>query len=226
MEPEYIKLLQRSGIFQEIPERKYSCVLECLHGVQKSYPAGTLLTDVRGEEKRAGVVLDGTVEEFLCDENGTQNTIRRIGRGAVFGAETALDETDCTAALRAATDCSVMLLDFGKLLSQETLSCPYRMQVTSNLMREFAHEMLAFNTKIKILSQKRLRDRLRIFLQTLSPEKDGCYHLRCSRSELAEFLCVDRSALSRELCRMRDEGILEFSGSRIRILEDNFLTTF
>ena len=83
--------------------------------------------------------------------------------------------------------------------------------------------LLFFNTKVRILAQKRLRDRLKIYLQTLTPDNKGCYHLLYSRTELADFLCVDRSALSRELCRMRDEKLLEFSGAKIKILDDNFL---
>lgn len=88
------------------------------------------------------------------------------------------------------------------------------MQVTANLMQEFARQVLAFNTKVRILGQKRLRDRLKIYLQTLTTDDDGVYTLPYSRSALADFLCVDRSALSRELCRMRDEGILSFRAVR------------
>ena len=57
-----------------------------------------------------------------------------------------------------------------------------------------------WNTLERILAQKRLRDRLKIYLQTLTPDEKGCYSLPYTRTELADFLCVDRSALSRELC--------------------------
>ncbi len=80
-----------------------------------------------------------------------------------------------------------------------------------------------FNTKVRILAQKRLRDRLKIYLQTLTPDEKGCYSLPYTRTELADFLCVDRSALSRELCRMRDERILDFSGAKIHLLNPTFL---
>ena len=116
-----------------------------------------------------------------------------------------------------------MLLDFGVLLSESSMGCPCRMQVTANLMQEFARQVLAFNTKVRILGQKRLRDRLKIYLQTLTTDDDGVYTLPYSRSALADFLCVDRSALSREFCRMRDEGILSFSGSKVSILDPGFL---
>ena len=120
----------------------------------------------------------------------------------------------------------ILMLDFAALLSEKTFSCSCRMQVTTNLMQEFARQVLAFNTKVRILGQKRLRDRLKIYLQTLTPNAnapDGTVCLPYSRRELSEYLYADRSALSRELCKMRDEGILNFSGSRLQILDPDFL---
>ena len=80
-----------------------------------------------------------------------------------------------------------------------------------------------FNSKIRILSQKKLRDKLKIYLQTLEIAPDGTVCASYSRRELSEYLYADRSALSRELCKMRDEGILNFSGSMLQILDPDFL---
>lgn len=178
-----------------------------------------------GEQSHnTGILLDGTVEEFLYDENGNQVSICRLASGQIFGAELACTGWSTSpVCLRADSDCTVLRLDFSALMSQQTMTCPCRMQVTANLMQDMAQQLLFFNTKVRILAQKRLRDRLKIYLQTLTPDSKGCYHLLYSRTELADFLCVDRSALSRELCRMRDEKLLEFSGARIKILDHDFL---
>ena len=117
----------------------------------------------------------------------------------------------------------ILMLDFAALLSEKTFSCSCRMQVTTNLMQEFARQVMFFNSKIRILSQKKLRDKLKIYLQTLEIAPDGTVCLPYSRRELSEYLYADRSALSRELCKMRDEGILNFSGSRLQILDPDFL---
>ena len=90
-------------------------------------------------------------------------------------------------------------------------------------MLEFARQVMFFNSKIRILSQKKLRDKLKIYLQTLEIAPDGTVCLPYTRRELSEYLYADRSALSRELCKMRDEGILNFSGSRLQILDPDFL---
>ncbi len=186
-------------MFNGIQPRKYREVLSCLNATVREYPRGAHIVELGEQSHNTGVLLDGTIEEFLYDENGNQISICRFCPGEVFGAELA-----CT----------------GWTTSPV---CLRAMQVTANLMQDMAQQLLFFNTKVRILAQKRLRDRLKIYLQTLTPDEKGCYSLPYTRTELADFLCVDRSALSRELCRMRDERILDFSGAKIHLLNPTFL---
>lgn len=221
---QYYPILQKCGMFNGIVPCRYEEALQCLNARVRQLPKGTHITEQGQETQNTGIVLSGSLSEYLYDEGGNQINICRLTEGQAFGAE-----LSCTGwstspvSLRAENDGSVLLLDFGALLSQQTMTCPCRMQVTANLMQEMAKQLLFFNTKIRILAQKRLRDRLKIYLQTLPMDERGNVSVPYSRTELAEFLCVDRSALSRELCRMRDEGILTFSGSRIRILDTDFM---
>ena len=221
---DYYPTLEQCGMMRGIAPQRYGTVLYCLQARTLDYPRGVHVAEVGEATKCAGVLLRGSIEEFLYDENGNQITVAHIHEGQIFGAELACSGgMTSLVCLRTVSDCTVMLLNFGMLLSESSMGCPCRMQVTANLMQEFARQVLAFNTKVRILGQKRLRDRLKIYLQTLTPNADGVYALPYSRAALADFLCVDRSALSRELCRMRDEGILSFSGNKIRVLEPEFL---
>lgn len=221
---DYYPTLEQCGMMRGIAPQRYGTVLYCLQARTLDYPRGVHVAEVGEAMKCAGVLLRGSIEEFLYDENGNQITVAHIHEGQIFGAELACSGgMTSPVCLRTVSDCTVMLLNFGMLLSESSMGCPCRMQVTANLMQEFARQVLAFNTKVRILGQKRLRDRLKIYLQTLTPNADGVYALPYSRAALADFLCVDRSALSRELCRMRDEGILSFSGNKIRVLKPEFL---
>ncbi len=221
---QYYSILKQCGMFNGIQPRKYNEVLTCLNASVRQYPRNAHIVELGEQSHNTGVLLDGSMEEFLYDENGNQVSICSFAAGQVFGAELACTGwTTSPVCLRAASDCTVMLLDFSALMSQQTLTCPCRMQVTANLMQDMARQLLFFNTKVRILAQKRLRDRLKIYLQTLTPDEKGCYTLPYNRTGLADFLCVDRSALSRELCRMRDEGVLDFSGSKLQLLDPDFL---
>ena len=220
----YKEHLQNSCLFDRIPEDKYINVLACLQADLHTCHAGASIVNAGDENGRAGVLLEGELEEFIYDENGNPVVIRTLGSGAVFGAELACGNSLASQFyLDAVCDSKVLLLDFKALMSEMTLNCPYRMQVTANLLQEFADQITFFNTKVRILSQKKLRDKIKVYLQTQEISDGGVIHLSCTRNKLAEFLYVDRSALSRELCRMRDEGVLQFSGSRIKMLDQAFL---
>ncbi|MBU5474821.1 Crp/Fnr family transcriptional regulator [Roseburia sp. MSJ-14] len=220
----YIKYLRSASLFRGIPEDKYQNVLNCLQARVEYYPARTSLVNAGDKDFRAGVLLEGGLEEFIYDENGNPVVISHLKSGSVFGAELACGSSLASQFyLDASVDSRVLLLDFQILLNPSTLTCPYRMQVTANLLQELANQITFFNTKVRILSQKKLRDKIKVYLQTQEISEDGTIRLPFSRSKLAEFLYVDRSALSRELCRMRDEGVLTFSGSKITMLDYYFL---
>ena len=191
----------------------------------EEYHAGDSLFNAGDRNFRAGIVLSGNLEEYIYDENANQIVIGHLRDGSIFGAELVCGSSlSSQFYLEACEETKVLLLDFKPLLSPSTLTCPCRMQITANLLQELANQVNYFNTKVRILSQKKLRDKLKVYLHTLEITKDCVIHLPFTRSKLAEFLNVDRSALSRELCRMRDEGILSFSGSKITILDRNFLS--
>lgn len=220
----YEGYLERSGLFKGIPKEKYSDVLSCLSARCEEYPVGASIVNAGDQSFRAGIVLEGNLEEYIYGENANQVVIGHLGSGSVFGAELVCGNTGSSQFyLEASEKSKVLLLDFGNLLSEKTLRCPWRMKVTSNLLQEMADQIIFFNTKVRILSQKKLRDKIKVYLQTLEITNDGVISLPFTRNKLAEFLNVDRSALSRELCRMRDEEILTFSGTKIRILKQDFL---
>lgn len=225
MMEEYYSILEQCGMFDGITQSHYQDVLECLGARTRRYAKGAYVAEVGEQRYCTGVLLEGGIEEFMYDQNGDEVNLHRFGQGDVFGAELAFNQQpESPVSLRTTADSNVMLLDFGTLILPQTLTCPCRMQVTANLMQEFAHQVLYFNTKVRIIAQKRLRDRIKVYLQTLTPSADNTYTLPYNRTELAEFLCADRSALSRELCRLRDEGILTFSGSKLHILDTTFLS--
>ena len=210
-------------MFHGIQPRRYRDVLDCLHASVHQYPRNTHLVELGEQSHNTGILLDGTVEEFLYDENGNQVSICRLASGQIFWGRTGLYRLEYQpVCLRADSDCTVLRLDFSALMSQQTMTVPAG---CSDRQSDAGHGTAASVLQYKGAHpcQKRLRDRLKIYLQTLTPDNKGCYHLLYSRTELADFLCVDRSALSRELCRMRDEKLLEFSGAKIKILDDNFL---
>ena len=193
-------VMRQCRLFDGIPEEKYQNVLACLRGETKLFRKDAILLQIGECQKRPGVVMDGTLRISLYSEDGNLVTIERLGR------------------------VQVLYLDFDPLLLQQECACPHKAQVTANLLREMGRSALFLNQKMRILAQNRLRNRIKLYLQMLPAKPGGELHLDMGRGELADYLCVDRSALSRELGRMQKEGILAFQGQQVRILDQSFLS--
>ncbi len=220
----FSQVLKQCSCFEGIPEHKYTPVLHCLHARYKSFYKGNMILQASDRVNFAGIVLSGTVELTLYSENGSQININHCSVGDMFGEDLACSNTrDSSMQIWAVTDCEILFLDFSSLFSMEHGTCPFKMRVSTNLLREFACKASFLNHKVRILAQKRLRDKVKVYLQMQKCSEKGFIELPFRRNDLAEFLCVDRSALSRELGRMQQEGILSFEGKYIQIHDKSFL---
>ena len=217
--------MRRCQLFDGIPEEKYQNVLNCLHGEVRAIPKDTILLRIGDCQKRPGVVMSGTLRISLYSEDGNLLTIDRLSRGRVFGETLVCSMSqDSPIQIDALNDTEVLYLDFDPLLLQQENGCPYRMRVTANLLQEMGRGALFLNQKMRILAQNRLRNRIKVYLQGLPVASNGEIRLEMGRGEMADYLCVERSALSRELGRMQKEGILTYQGQVIQILDSKFLT--
>ena len=216
--------MRRCQLFDGIPEDKYQNVLNCLHGEVRTIPRNTVLLRIGERQRRPGVVMSGTLRISLYSEDGNLLTIDRLSRGRVFGESLVCSMSeDSPIQIDALTETEVLYLDFDPLLLQQENGCPYRMRVTANLLREMGKGALFLNQKMRILAQNRLRNRIKVYLQGLPIASNGEIRLEMGRGEMADYLCVDRSALSRELGRMQKEGILTYQGQVVHILDSVFL---
>ena len=217
--------MRRCQLFDGIPEDKYQNVLNCLHGEVRTIPRNTVLLRIGERQRRPGVVMSGTLRISLYSEDGNLLTIDRLSRGRVFGESLVCSMSeDSPIQIDALTETEVLYLDFDPLLLQQENGCPYRMRVTANLLREMGKGALFLNQKMRILAQNRLRNRIKVYLQGLPIASNGEIRLEMGRGEMADYLCVDRSALSRELGRMQKEGILTYQGQVVHILDSEFLS--
>lgn len=219
-----IDVMCRCHLFDGIPEDKYKNVLNCLNAQLKTYAKDAVILHIGEQQGRPGVVVSGTLRLALYSEDGNLLTIDRLSVGQIFGETLACaKKQESPVQIDALSDAEVLYLSFDPLLLEQGGSCPHKMQVTANLLREMGQGDLVRIQKMRILAQNRLRNKLKLYLQSLAigPEGDLC--LNMGRSELAEYLCVDRSALSRELSRMQKEGILTVQGQHVHMLDKVFL---
>lgn len=226
--------LKKCTFLKGIPETEYDNVLHCLKAKSGKFFKDDIIMNIGDKKLLAGVVLEGIAETSFLDETGNQVNIHHISNGEIFGAIlVCAAKSFSPVRLKAITNCYILFLDFTVLLNppifhcnnsqQSGICCPYWPQVAANMLKDFSRQALFMNQRLRILSQRKLRDKLKVFFQTLPQQENNTIILPFNRNELAEYLYADRSALSRELSRMSDESLIKFQGKIIHILDKNFL---
>lgn len=217
--------IAKCGVFQGVESRELPDALRFLDACDRAYQKGEMIFLIGEPVRHAGIVLDGAAELSFLDEGDNSVNMNHFTKGGIFGESLACSgETKSPVQMEALTDCRILFLRFENVLNATRLDSGHQTRIASNLLRDFARQNVFLNQKARILSQKKLRDRIRVFLRGQSVEEDGSVRLKFNRTELARFLGVNRSALSRELSRMRKEGVLSPDGKSLRILDKGFLT--
>lgn len=217
-------VILRSTLFSGIREEDFEDTLSFLNAKDRIYKKNQMIFLIGDPVENAGILLDGTVELSFLDESDNLVTMNRFNKGSLFGESLACAKAKTSPVqMRAVTECHIMTFNFDSMLHACQLAPGYQTVLCQNLLRDFARQNVFLNKKVRIMSQKRLRDRLRVFLRGQTISQDGLISLAFNRNELAEFLGVNRSALSRELSALQEEGVLTVEGRKLRILDRDFL---
>ncbi len=210
--PDSLPQLHTLPLFSGIQEEALPAMLACLGSFTRGFPKGCLIHFAAEELTCVGVVLQGTVHMRKEDIGGNQTVLAFIKQGALFG-ETFVCGNDLAAEVTyyAATACRILFLPFQKVLHTCRMTCVHHHRLIENMVGLIAMKNAQLLEKIEIISQKTLRDKILFYLTLQARHAQSSYFdIPLGRLEMAEYLCADRSALSRELGRMQAEGILDF----------------
>lgn len=182
---------------------------------------GALLHRPYTEMGRFGLVLSGVVQACMDDVEGNRMIMAEVVPGVTFGeALCFLHQTDSPVYICASAPVELLWLSAQALFGDTPDALTVRLQRQFAAM--LASRTLAMNDRIQVLSKLKLRDKLICYFSQLSQSQKGCtLLLPMNRSDLAAYLGTDRSALSRELSRMKKEGLIDYRGNRVTVKPDN-----
>ena len=208
----YLNLLKHTKLFYGITEQEIESILGCLLAKSQSYQKGEYVFR-RGEPVTAmAMLLTGCVHIQKEDYWGNLSILNEILEGELFGEVYAcLGHDEILNNAVAVKPSVVLFLDIIRILTMCPSACHFHSRLIRNLLSVLAAKNKALTQKLEHMSQRTTREKLLSYLSEQSL-KAGCasFDIPFNRQQLADFLSVDRSAMSNELCRMRDEGILLF----------------
>ena len=218
---EYVDRILKTSLFKGIEKSEIFAMLQCLKPTVCSYNRNDCIVISGRAFDKIGIVLEG--EATVSKENAAGNRVIMtvLGKGDMFGEVLAFSsQTIWPATVQAQESCKVFFLPRGKIVGECDRMCPWHRIMIQNFLGIISDSALMLNKKVEYLSIKSMRGKVSTYLlEQYKRTGDKNIVLPLKRNELADFLNVSRPSMSREICKMRDEGIIDFHLTAFRILD-------
>lgn len=212
--------LKRTALFGGIEAKEIEAMLTCLDAKTETCKKGRLIYRGGDTTTSVGEVLSGRVHIIREDFWGNRSIISEFGAGQLFGETYALMPYEpMEVSVLAAEDCEILFLDVGRIITVCSSACEFHARLIRNLLLVSAQKNLLLTKKLDFISRRTTREKLLAYLSAQSQQKKSpSFEIPFNRQQLADYLSVDRSAMSGELCRLRDEGVLKFEKNSFELL--------
>ena len=205
------KNLTKIALMQGLNEQEISLILNCLQAKIKKYEKGETIFQEGEKIEEIGIIFSGTVTVQRNDYWGNRSIVALLGEMDVFGETFACLNQASDVQVIAEEASEILFLQVNRVLTTCSSSCQFHNRLIRNLLEICARKNYQMNVKVDILSQKTTREKLLTFLsRQASRLGKQQFEIPFNRQQLADYLSVDRSAMTVELGKLKREGIIDF----------------
>ncbi len=213
--------LSEIPLFKDISDDDLTKLLNCLGAKIKSYDKGNLIILEQEKVNMVGIVMHGVVEMIKEDIWGHKNLLVALHEGELLGEMFAIQKkSESYVSFYSVNKTEIMFLPAAKIIHNCPSHCPFHEQIIQNFFNLLGLKSVQLMEKIEISSSGTTREKILRYL-SLQAQKQGSKRIKLSfsKSTLAEYLGVNRSAMVRELSKLKDENVIEEDGDSIIILK-------
>ena len=219
---QYMFILRNSPLFQGMTEDEILSVLHCVNASILHRKKGEYIFRVGDSTEAMGLVLRGAMLSLQEDLWGHRNIIHRIGVGEYFAEPfAATPGSVLNVSVVADEDSEIMLLNMGRLLKTCPNACAYHNRLVQNLVSVMARRVMNLNEKITHMAKRSTREKLLSYLSAESMRQGKfSFSIPYDRQQLADYLSVERAAMSVELSKLQKEGYLKTNRNHFELFAD------
>lgn len=218
---DYIEELSYMPLFAGIKKADMHSMLNCLSAYVKEYKKKQYIFYDREEIDTIGLILNGAVQMVREDLWGNRTLLISMEGGELFGETFACNANrNATVSFQASSDSVIIFLPFSRVMHSCSMVCKFHHRLVENMVSIIAAKNVSFMDKVDIISKKTLREKIYTYLlQEAGKQNSPYFDIPLGRVQLAEYLCADRSALTRELNMMREEGFIDYDKNSFHLLK-------
>ena len=216
----YVSILKKTQLFSGVSDDEIISMLSCLGARLFTYKKGEYVFKQGDRLNDITILVEGNLHIQKDDYWGNRSILGHIAVGEMFGeAYLAPESGTLLNDVVAVEDSAVMFFDVTKIITTCSSACRFHTMVVQNLFFAISAKNRKLVQKIGHMSKRSTREKLISYLSEEAKRQNCSYFIiPYNRQQLADFLSVDRSSMSNELCKMRDEGLLEFHKNHFRLL--------
>lgn len=208
----YYDILKKCPLFSDIAESDLESLLKCLGAREQKIRKGDFVFYAGDKPLYVGIVLKGSVHILQEDYWGSRAILAAISPGGIFGeAFSCSDAQALPVSVEARDDGAVLLVDCKKILTVCSSACTFHSGLVRNLLKILANKNIYLTRKIEHITKKTTKEKVLSYLSEVAVSAgSNSFDIPFNRQELADYLSVERSALSGTLSKMKEENLIDF----------------
>lgn len=209
----------RSSLFEGIRPEDRKAMLGCIGYHIGTFKKGDIVAFEDENIKHIGIIIAGSVDMVKEDLWGNKTMLVRIRKDEVFGETFACGSDNLSVVtFMVSEDAKILFMPFDRVMHSCTMACQFHHRLIENMVHIIANKNRDLMRKVEVVSKRTIREKLLAYLSIQAQIQDSRYfEIPLGRVELAEYLCVDRSALTRELTKMKDDGLIDYDRNCFRL---------
>lgn len=216
----YLPVLRSCPFFTGLEDHEILSILHCVSATKASKPSGSYIFRAGDSTEVMGLVLTGSTLIIQEDLWGHRNILSKCSVGDFFGEPYAANPGALlNISVVAQEDCEILFLNVKRLLISCPTACDHHQKLIRNLVSVLANKILIFNDKITHVSKRTTREKILSYLSSESVRHASLsFDISFDRQQMADFLCVERAAMSVELSKLQKEGLLKTNRNHFELL--------
>lgn len=206
------------NLFDKISDKNKEKLLKLLEANTFSVKKDTSILSTYKNDNIIGIVVSGYIQIIQNDYNGTRSIIEELEENSIFGSMfSSISNSECDVYTK--EDSKIIIIDYKNIIDTANTNYSFYNQFIQNLLKIFSEKINEKNERIEILTKRSIRNKLLEYFKIIS-KKNGTknIYLPFSFTEFADYLAIDRSAMSRELKNLKTEGFISIKGRKITLL--------
>jgi len=210
-------------LFRGLTDEDIQKMGECITARERVYERGSFIFHTGDDVRSVYYIISGSVHILDEDFWGNRSIIEVMGKDILFGEAYVFSAMESHLVSVVAAENSVILeIDPKTLFETCPKQCECHMQLVRNVLSIVSTKIVRLTEKMIYVTQRSIRDKLLLYLSKCAQKaKSNSFDILYSRQQLADYLCIDRSALSHELSRMQKQGLLKYNKHHFELLGEH-----